>query len=299
MKVLVLAGGISNERDVSLRSAASVIKALEANGYSVAAFDPINGLENLTSYVGKVDVVLPILHGTGGEDGAIQAQLEKLGFKYLGADSKVSRLCFNKVHFKKVVQDLGVLTPAGEEVTLEIITNSPLLAKPYVLKPISGGSSIDTLIIHEPKEEVNFKPLLQKYGKMLLEELITGMEITVSVLGNKALPVIEIIPPEGKDFDFENKYNGATTEACPPINVSQELQLKVQQIAESIHVKLGIRHLSRTDMIITPDEKVYVLETNTIPGLTDQSLFPKAAATTGLPMPRLVQKFIELTLAAD
>ena len=131
---------------------------------------------------------------------------------------------------------------------------------------------------------------------MLFEELIEGDEITVGILGSDALPVVEIIPPEGEEFDYENKYNGKTTELCPAKNVSSDKQVEAQKLTEKIHSAVNARHLSRTDMIIGKDGKIYVLDFNTMPGLTDQSLLPKAVEQSGLSMEQFVQKLLDLVL---
>jgi D-alanine-D-alanine ligase len=298
MKILVLLGGVSNEREVSLRSGRAVADALKANGHEVTEYDPQEGLDKLAGFVGRVDCVFPILHGRGGEDGTVQAELEKLGFKYLGSDSQVSQICFDKSKFKDILNKLSILTPGSELVTGTSITSSPLLRNPYVLKPLNGGSSLDAFIIRDPANR-SFDPrIFDHYQMMILEELIEGTEITVPVLGSTALPVIEIIPPVGREFDYENKYNGATQEICPPQNVDATKQQEAQRLAERIHKEVGARHLSRTDIIIDNEGKMWVLELNTIPGLTEQSLFPKAAAVAGINMQQLVQKFLDLAITA-
>jgi D-alanine-D-alanine ligase len=296
MKLLVLLGGASNEREVSLRSGKAVSDALKAAGHEVLEYDPKDGFVGLASFVGKVDCVFPILHGKGGEDGEVQAELEKLGFKYLGADSRASKLCYDKVEFKKILNKLSILTPKGEVVSEESIKTSAIIDRPYVLKPIDGGSSVDSFVVRDPLNQSYDPKVFKNYKRMLLEELIEGTEITVSILGDSSLPVIEIIPPEGKEFDYENKYNGATQEICPPENVSENIQQAAQKLAELIHKEVGVRHLSRTDIIIDKEDKLWVLELNTIPGLTFQSLFPKAAKTSGISFEDLVQKFLDLTL---
>jgi D-alanine-D-alanine ligase len=134
---------------------------------------------------------------------------------------------------------------------------------------------------------------------MLLEELIEGVEITVPVLGDKALPVVEIIPPVGGEFDYENKYNGATQELCPPPHVSAEKQKEAQSVAERIHKEVGARHISRTDLILDKNGKLWVLEINTMPGLSDQSLTPLAAKAAGMDMQQLVQKFLQMAIALN
>jgi D-alanine-D-alanine ligase len=296
MKILVLLGGVSNERDVSLRSGGAVSDALKSGGHEVIEYDPQQGMAGLTGFVGKVDCVFPILHGRGGEDGTVQAELEKLGFKYLGSDSRVSRLCYDKGAFKEILNKLSILTPKSEIVTKLSISNSPILRNPYVLKPVDGGSSLDAFIIRDVGNQTYDPRIFDHYQLMLLEELIEGTEITVPILGNTALPVIEIIVPLGKEFDYVNKYNGETQEVCPPQNVDATKQQEVQKLVEMIHIQVGARHLSRTDIIIDREGKPWVLELNTIPGLTEQSLFPKSASAAGLNMQQLVQKFAEMVV---
>jgi D-alanine-D-alanine ligase len=297
MKVLVLLGGASTEREVSLRSGRAVADALKADGHEVFEYDPKDGYGGLANFVDKVDCVFPILHGKGGEDGAVQAELEKLGFKYLGSGPEPSKICFDKDKFKEILNKLSILTPRGEVVTKESIKYSPLIQRPYVLKPVDGGSTIDAFIIRNPSSQSYRHDVFDHYKFMLLEELIEGTEITVPVVGDKALPVIEIIPPAGKEFDYENKYNGATQELCPPKNVDENKQKEAQQLSELIHKEVEARHLSRTDIIIDKDGKLWVLELNTIPGLTPQSLLPKSAEVAGMNIQQLVQKFLDLVLA--
>ena len=163
----------------------------------------------------------------------------------------------------------------------ENFTTQPLVKSPFVLKPVSGGSSIDTFIVRDandvPLEAIMHA--LQKYGSMLLEQLIVGVELTVGILGDEPLPVIEIIPPTNGEFDYENKYNGKTQELCPPKNVSAAVQKRAQKLALRVHRAAGCRDLSRTDMIYEPNtDSLYVLETNTIPGMTAQSLYPKMSS---------------------
>ncbi len=298
MKILVLLGGTSDERDVSLRSGAVVAETLQEAGHEVFSYDPQEDMEALASFVNKVNCVFPILHGAGGEDGTIQTQLEKLGLPYLGSDPSVCKKTFNKVLFKKELDKHHILTPKWEEVDSQTLQKSPLLKGPYVLKPIEGGSSIDTFIVRDPNQpNYNTQDLFKKYRTMLLEELIDGNEITIGVLNSRALPVIEIIPPTGEEFDYENKYNGSTQELCPPKNVPENLQLEAQKLVANLHQLLGARHLSRTDVLIQ-NGKLFVIDFNTMPGLTDQSLYPKAALAAKITMPKLMQKFVELTSAS-
>ena len=295
MNVLVLLGGNSPERDVSIRSGKGVAAALQSAGHTVIEYDPTDDYLSLGSYKDKVDCVFPILHGISGEDGSVQTLLEEHGFKYLGSDIESSKLCFNKALFKQELEKIGIDTPKWQIVNSDSIKDAPT-NKPFVLKPISNGSAIDTYIIRNPEQQTFPMDVFNRYDEMLFEELIEGNEITVGILGSTALPVVEIIPPEGEEFDYENKYNGKTTELCPPKNVSSDKQVEAQKLTEKIHSAVNARHLSRTDMIIGKDGKIYVLDFNTMPGLTDQSLLPKAVEQSGLSMEQFVQKLLDLVL---
>ncbi|HYH75877.1 MAG TPA: D-alanine--D-alanine ligase, partial [Candidatus Saccharimonadales bacterium] len=277
--ILVLAGGTSAEREVSLRSGAAVVEALRSKGHTVETADPAQGIA-----VGStIDVVFPALHGKGGEDGSIQAVLEASGVRCVGADANASALCFDKWAYRTFAQEHGLPVPAGEMVTLATMWDSPLCSKPFVLKPFDGGSSVDTHIVRDPSaaDKAAIEQSFTRNQRMLLEELIEGIEITVGVLGTTVLPAVEIIPPADGEFDYENKYNGKTQEITPPTHITSQQHAKAQELALQAHQLTGCRDLSRTDMIVTPESRVVILETNTLPGMTDQSLFPKAAAAGG------------------
>ncbi len=294
MNILVLGGGASNERAVSLRSAAAVRTAIRELGHVARDFDPALGDEKLRQAVVGFDMVFPILHGTGGEDGHIQEVLETTGVPFLGSGSAVSRLCFDKVAFKHKIIEAGLPTPMFAVISAKEPL-SHLTESTYVLKPIADGSSNDTIIMRTPGGGADERAkLLSKHERMLVEELIDGIEITVAVLDTKALPIIEIVPPRGQEFDYANKYNGATQELCPPHHVSEAVQARARDMGAQIHKLVGARHLSRTDMIVKPSGELTVLELNTLPGMTDQSLYPKAAAVAGYNFPQLMARFIEL-----
>ena len=298
MKVVVLGGAASPERQVSLRSAKAVADAARAAGYDVVELDPINGLDTLDNFDSK-DVILPILHGVYGEDGTIQGELEKRNLKHLGADSRASTACFDKWRTRQKLLNAGIKMPKAVLVNYADYLKHPLVQEPHVLKVRHGGSSIGTIIAHQAGP-VTEDQLLEVFGldyEAIIEELIIGVEITVPILNGKALPVIEIIPPKGQEFDYENKYNGLTAELVPPKSISQIVQVEVQAIAEKVHKVLGARHLSRVDIMLDKHYRAHVLEINTIPGMTDQSLYPKSAAVAGYSMPQLVKKFVELAAA--
>jgi len=295
MKILILGGGDSPEREVSLRSAGAVAAAAKTAGFEVLEIDPKYDLEKLDQ-VSRDTIVFPILHGKNGEDGVIQKLLESRGFAYLGSDSRVSADCFDKWVTRQKLMAAGLPMPAGSLVTKENYLQDPLSKKPHVLKVARGGSSIGTLIV-ENAGNINLDKVSEIFkldDKAMLEELIIGQETTVPILDKTALPVIEIIPPQNEEFDYQNKYNGRSQELCPPKNVPQELQKKAWDLAEKVHHTMGARHLSRVDIMIDANSNLFVLEINTIPGLTDQSLYPKSAAAAGMAMPELIKKFVEL-----
>jgi D-alanine-D-alanine ligase len=244
------------------------------------------------------DVIFPVLHGSGGEDGTLQAKLEKQGVKFVGSDTRASKICFNKWNYKQLLQKSNLLTPKGNLIDKLGFDSNQLTAQPFVLKPVDGGSSIDTFIVRDPTKipHIAIAETFDRHPSMLLEELIEGSELTVGILGEQALPIIQIIPPENGEFDYENKYNGASQEIISPKNIDPKIQRAAQDLALKAHRLTGCRDFSRTDMIVDRQGKIFVLETNTIPGMTDQSLYPKMANAAGLSMPELVTKLVNFAL---
>lgn len=293
--ILVLGGGNSPERAVSMRSSKAVADAAIAAGYQVTQADPAQGFA-IFDGITKETIILPILHGAGGEDGEIQSEMEKRGLSFLGADSKSSENCFDKWKTRQMLAAAGLPLAKGELVNELQYQEHPLKSQPHVLKTPKGGSSIGTVIIRDPAvvDETSVKQIFEMGAEALIEELIEGTETTVPILDDIALMPIEIIPPSGDEFDYENKYNGRTQELCPPDNIPEQIQKLCQKIAEDVHMTMRCRHLSRVDIMLDKQNQPFVLEINTMPGLTDQSLFPKSAALAGMDMPRLVTEFIEL-----
>jgi D-alanine-D-alanine ligase len=295
MKILVLGGGDSPEREVSQRSAKAVAEAAKTAGFNVKQADPIDGLEILDK-VSKDTIIFPILHGKNGEDGIIQKEFENRSLPYLGSDSKSSAACFDKWQTRQILEAAGIPMPKAAQVTKETYNNHEMFKNPHVLKVVHGGSSIGTLMVPDPDLLKNYQAeeLFALENNAVIEELIVGTETTVPVLDQFTLPVIEIVPPANEEFDYENKYNGRTQEIVPAKSISQELQNKARFLAERVHKAMGCRHLSRVDIMIDKAGELYVLEINTIPGLTDQSLYPKSAAVAGIDMPELVKRFVEM-----
>lgn len=300
MNIVVLSGGTSNERAISIRSGKAVTAALNELGHTAIYKDISEPNFSISKAVEGADLVIPMLHGAGGEDGSLQIELEALGVRYFGSEPKACADSFNKAICKKRLTEQGVLTPTWQVVNEDSFLKTSLRESKYVLKPIEGGSSIDMLIIRsqddQPKPEVT-QQLFQKYDKLLIEELINGREVTVAVLGDEALPVIEIIAPSGEEFDYANKYNGKTQEIPNPLTISGAVQKKLQSHALKVHNLIGCKGVTRTDMIIAEDGSIYVLEINTIPGMTNQSLVPKAAIANGMSMTELVSRMVELGLS--
>ncbi len=295
MKVHILSGGESAEREVSLRSGKAVAKALEQAGYEVANLDP--ALANIDK-IANCDIVFPVLHGAGGEDGTIQKQLEKRNIKFAGSGSKASALCFDKWEYRQVITAAGLPMAKAATIKHHEHATHELAQSVHVLKPIAGGSSIDVHIVRDlgkiPHEAI--AKTFERYETMLIEELIDGTELTVGILGDKALPIIKIVPPEAGEFDYENKYNGASQEIVAPEDVSPKIQKAARELALKAHQLTGCRDFSRTDIMCDKSGKLFLLETNTIPGMTDQSLYPKMALATGLSMPKLCKTLVEFAL---
>lgn len=294
-RIHIVCGGISGEREVSLRSGSAVAEALRAGGYDVGVFDTSDSPEAITA----CDVVFPVLHGAGGEDGSIQAMLDTHGVRYVGSDAAASQLCFDKFRYKQMLKSAGLPVAQGELVDVKEYRAHPLSQKPHVLKPFDGGSSLDMMIIRKGMavDTAQIEKIFAQHKKMLLEELIVGDELTIGVLGDQAMPVIEIIPPDDGEFDYENKYNGRSQELCPPLHASQETQEHAQELALAAHRLTGCRDFSRTDIMYDRDRsEYYILETNTIPGMTEQSLFPKMAQTMGMDMPALCNQLVSFAL---
>jgi len=323
IRLAVLMGGMSSERDISLISGREVVKNLNKKKYEVLVYDPAADLIKLAQDKDKIDLVFPVLHGRYGEDGTIQGFLELLGLPYVGSGILASALAMDKNISQKMYQNAGILVPKTivsaksnwSRNTHQLLQDIKMhLGIPCVVKPNNQGSSIGITIVKKEKE---LKKALEKVfslsSEVLIQEFIEGKEVTGPVLGNQnpiALPVIEIVPPKGRFFDRETKYNGSTREIVPA-RISKELTKVVQDLAVKAHQVLGCRVFSRTDMIIKEagankrlkakdqQPEIYVLETNTIPGMTSESLFPKAAQAAGISFSELLDKLIDLALERE
>ena len=304
LRLALIAGGKSSEREVSLKSGAQVYQALDQDKYDIRRYDPLMDLERLVREAKELDVALIIMHGRGGQDGSLQGLLELLEVPYQGSGVLASALAMNKELTKTIYQMAGLKVPAALAFNRE---NAPSpqaieakLGLPVVIKPVNEGSSIG--ISKAPTPEALQAGLAAAFAldnRVLVEEFIQGTEITGGVLGNailQALPLVEIIPASTYTFfDYEAKYQpGATQEICPA-RLSPDMTKRAQECALIAHKALGCRGYSRTDMMIR-EQEIFVQETNTIPGMTATSLFPQGAKAAGIDFPDLLDTLITLAL---
>ncbi len=304
LRVALLAGGKSGEREVSLAGARGVEKALDPAKYQVKRYDPATDMAKLAAEAGELDVVFILLHGRFGEDGTVQGFLDLIGLPYQGSGVLGSALAMDKDTAKTLYRAHGLpvsawrmATPADGADPAAILAE---LALPLVVKPVRQGSSLGMSIARTPEELAAAIAKAFLYDQeVMVEQYVKGREITVGVIGNDqltALPLVEIIPGEGHPFfDYQAKYQaGASREICPA-QVDEEISRQAQQYALTAHRALKLRGYSRTDMIVSK-AGIVVLETNTIPGMTPTSLLPQAAAAAGLPFAALLDRLLVLAL---
>lgn len=304
-RVAVLMGGRSAEREVSLNTGAQVSAALRHRGFDVVGID--TGAADFISRIADAgaDVAFICLHGRFGEDGTVQGLLELMDLPYVGSGVLASALAMNKVMSKRVYESFGLATPAYVAVTrgtaLDTGAITSLLGPKTVVKPADEGSSVGMTIVGDPAEleeaverAFRFDPLV------LIERFESGAEVTVGVIGNDlpvALPTLEIVPVNAF-YDYESKYVPGMSKHIIPARVSEPARLECQRLAVEAHKALGCVGMSRSDTIVRPDGEVFLLETNTIPGMTATSLLPDAAAAAGIEFPELCAKLVALALEA-
>jgi len=302
----LLFGGRSAEREVSIAGAGEVEKALDKNRYDIKRYDAASDIEKLVRDARELDCVFILLHGRYGEDGTVQGLLELLDIPYQGAGVLGSALAMDKHLSKVVYRHQGIPTPAWIHLDRDSRPNPDEIAKtiglPFIVKPCNQGSSVGIEIIREKSKIL--QSISQAFtwdDEIILEQFIPGREITGGVIGLDelhALPIVEIIPDATRYdfFDYDAKYKpGATTEICPA-KIPSEIFQQAQELALKAHKALKLSGYSRTDMIFNEAGKIYVIETNTIPGMTPTSLFPQAAAADGLDFSALLDRLIELAL---
>ncbi|HEX9995512.1 MAG TPA: D-alanine--D-alanine ligase [Abditibacterium sp.] len=330
ISVAVLMGGDSSERSVSFSSGRAVADALDPEKYSVTCFDvsnmgykgdisrsdamgrkprhaifPVTWDHLVTAlYTNGFDAIIPMLHGGRGEDGTLQTLLEIADLQYVGSPARACAIAIDKPLCKAYLREFGINSPRGAFVSSVDELEKISIDFPLVVKPAAGGSSVGTSILASGDAQILknavAKALLDGSGA-LIEEFVEGVEVTCAVLGEgegaKALPVIEIVPEKGGGFyDFEAKYaEGGSRHLIPP-RFSEEIQSEIGALALQAHRALGARGVTRSDFIVTGEGKVFYLETNTTPGMTETSLVPDAARAIGLEFGDLVEKLLAQAL---
>jgi D-alanine-D-alanine ligase len=302
LRLALISGGISSERNVSLRSGDEVFKALDKEKYRVRRYDPKTDIPRLVADASQTDFALIILHGPYGEDGTIQGLLDLLGIPYQGAGVLGSAVAMNKAVSKKLYEYAGLSVPAYRLIRQDEGVNTAEciqeLGLPLMVKPVTGGSSIGSARVSSAEELPGaMKNAFQFDHQILLESYIQGIEITAGVIGNaspEVFPLLEVIPDKNRPFlDYEAKYTASGTQVICPARISDALTRHVQDCARRAHQTVCCRGYSRTDMILRDDE-VFILETNTIPGMTPASDFPRVAQAAGIDFKSLLDRLIEL-----
>lgn len=300
LKVAVLMGGVGAERDISLQSGANMAAAIREAGFETVEYDitrddmPI--LDDRT-----IDVFFLALHGEFGEDGQLQEILEKKNLCYTGSDSRASRLAFDKIAGKEIFEQAGVTVPrhiclSAQTSAEGLVGRLGKIGEKLVVKPIKQGSSVGVAIVAGCEEAAAAAvKIFDEFGDCMIEQFIEGREITVGILNGTALPIIEIRSKQ-EFYDYHAKYIDDATEFLFDTVTDEKTVIKINRSAITCFDSLGCRHFGRVDMILSDSGEPYVLEINTLPGLTTHSLLPKAAAKAGLSNSQLCTKIIEAAL---
>ena len=303
-KIGVLMAGISSEREISLKTGKTIEAALKKKGYNVIGIDVGRDIADRLKKE-AVEIAFIALHGRYGEDGTIQGLLEVMGIPYTGSGVLSSAIAINKIITKRLLEYHQIPTPRytvlkkNEGVDYYRSLESHGFEYPVVVKPSSECSTIGVSIARDKEQLLEAVGLAFSYGnEILMEEYIDGREITVGILDNTSLPVIEIVPKE-EFYDYRAKYTKGMTEYIIPARLSDGLYKKVQGIGLKVYQVLGCKGVSRVDMRVDREDHPYVLEINTVPGMTETSLIPIAARETGIDFPELVEKILESAMRKE
>lgn len=325
MKIVVLMGGVSSERQVSLNSGRNIAQALRERGHTVLALDTVLPIEQLTQNcevnqevleqgernllqlllheeLRDADFIFNALHGGSGENGTVQGLLEALGYKFNGSDHEGCALTMDKVVTKMIFEQQGIPTPrwhyfiASEWSSLEAMRREILerFTFPLVVKPGHEGSTVGLTVVNHPEEIDAALALARQYnGYILVEEFIAGREITLSILGDTALPLVEVRPKHGI-YDYECKYTHGMSEYLVPADVDADVVTQINNWGLRAFKALKCYGYGRFDLRLNPANQPYFLEFNSLPGMTALSLVPKAAKAAGITFPELLEKIIDL-----
>ena len=294
LNLVVMLGGPSAEREVSLSSGAGVVRALRSLGHTVVEVDPIT--PDWTLPAGTDVVCLAPLHGTYGEDGSVQRQLDCLGVPYTGCGAEASRVAFDKVLTKERCVAAGIPTA---KYTVVQSPDAPWPAgwePPLVVKPVCQGSSVGLQFVDQRSDWARaLREAFRHDSRLLVEERIAGRETTVGILAGKALPVVEVRPKAGA-YDYQNKYTAGRTEYFCPAEFDAMVTRRIQDVACGAFEAIGGGDYARVDVMVRANGEPVVLEVNTLPGMTPTSLLPKAATAAGMSYEQLCQCMIDLAL---
>ena len=298
VRVAVVMGGVSAERDVSIETGRCVMNALGALGHSAQSLDFdarfVDALRDI-----RPDVVFNALHGTGGEDGTIQGVLEWLGIPYTGSDLTGCALAMDKHLAKKLLAAEGLPTPAWDTFdlsggTLPLLPGS--LNLPLVVKPRASGSSAGVSIVRTHEEWTRMMiELAARTTQILAEEYVGGREFSVGVLGEEALPIVEVVSSD-EFYSYDAKYKPGGSRHLVPAPIDGDLTSRLHMLALSTHRLMGLRDYSRTDVMLTKEGRPYILEINALPGLTPMSLFPDEARVAGISFDALIERLIQFAI---
>ncbi|SDU05714.1 D-alanine--D-alanine ligase family protein [Desulfobacula phenolica] len=304
IRLALLSGGVSSERQVSLSSGKQVLDALDKNRYDIALYDPKTDLKQLVIDAEQIDAALIIMHGPFGEDGTVQGLLDLLDIPYQGAGVLGSAMAMNKLVAKRLYEGAKVPTPSYLSFSLTDKINFSAIVEamglPLVVKPACAGSSVGMSLVKQAKDLESAVALGFDHDDcIIIEKYVKGIELTCGVLGNdtlEALPVIEIVPGKNHEFfDYTAKYTAGETKEICPARIDETTRKKVQELAVKAHKALFLKGYSRTDMILHNSE-LLVLETNTIPGMTATSLYPQSAQVAGYTFTELLDRLIQLSI---
>ena len=300
LKVAILMGGVGAERDISLQSGANMAAAIREAGFETVEYDitrdDMRILNDRT-----IDVFFLTLHGEFGEDGQLQEILEKKNLCYTGCDSRSSRLAFDKIASKEIFEQAGVtvprhICPSAQTSAEGLVGRLGKIGEKFVVKPIRQGSSVGVVIVTGCEEAAAAAAkIFDEFGDCMIEKFIEGKEVTVGILSGQALPIIEIRSKQ-EFYDYHAKYIDDATEFLFDTVTDEKTVIEINRSAITCFDSLGCRHFGRVDMILSDSGEPYVLEINTLPGLTTHSLLPKAAARAGLSNSQLCTKIIEAAL---
>ena len=295
-KVLVLMGGWSNEREISLVSGSYVYDSLIKSGVNTIKLDltknNLNEIEKISP-----DRVFIILHGKGGEDGEIQKYLDSLNIPYTGSNSESSKLCMNKRSTKEILLSNDILTPNYEKISeMEISSIKKRFQYPFIVKPSAEGSSIGVYIVENDGDLERAVSANEKISSdFIAEDYIEGLEYTVGILGDSALPVIKLLPP-GKFYDFNAKYESDKMQYICPSQLDDSMEYELKKISLNCFKACGCKGWGRVDIIIDDKGNPWVIELNTVPGMTSHSLVPLAAKQRDIDFENLVLKILDSSL---